>query len=300
MRINTLFLDSSQRLEKRKGGGGHGSSGKSSGSKSSGSSSGSKGSSSKGSSSGSSSSRPLGPSVPIKSSGRTSNVQSYANGVPVASPIPAGQIFAGRLIGGGTRTNIFGTRRYGSGYPGIASTGVTGRGFPFGFWPVTFGAGAVNLHNQEYGNPNNSSRPGGPLFVAPFQPINGSETYRVLSDNATVQSLITIIAANCSLTTTTITAVPFNDSSQASNQPKPEQVIEYYRSSSIALTLDGYNNSAVFSSNDSMPDTPLPSNLNTTFLDCINQTIGAGAPLFDGAQSVYGQPYSVKYKEKIH
>ncbi|GJJ08059.1 hypothetical protein Clacol_002266 [Clathrus columnatus] len=319
MRLSTLYFSSlysssqdSQRLERRKGGGGHGDGGEGGGHGSSsghssdgdvGSSSSTGGSSSGGSSpedssSGSSSSHssssthPLGPRVPIISSGRTANVQSYSNGVAITSPIPAGQLFAGRIAGGGTRADIYGTSRYGSGYPGITSAGVIGRGFPFGFWPVTFGVAvttgiiSADLHDKEYGNPNNSSRPGGPLFEAPFQPMNGSETYRVLSDNTTVQSLIASIAVNCSLKMTTITAIPFNDSAQAINQPKPEQVIQYYRASSIALTLDGYNNTAVYSSNNNTPDTPLLSNLNTTFLNCINQTIGAGAPLFDGAHFI--------------
>lgn len=72
--------------------------------------------------------------------------------------IPAGQMFPGRSAGGGMRSQIYGTRwvqirqfalscdyadglilrTYGSGYPGITGRGVTGRGFPFWFWPVVW------------------------------------------------------------------------------------------------------------------------------------------------------------------
>ena len=46
----------------------------------------------------------------------------------------------------------FRRRVYGSGYPGQSSYGVTGRGFPFVFWPVSygpFGYGAPYLHDDE-------------------------------------------------------------------------------------------------------------------------------------------------------
>ena len=63
----------------------------------------------------------------------------------------------------------------------------------------------------------------------------------------------------------------------------PQQVIQYYRASSAVLTLDGYNNSATFSSNESASDSPLPQNIDTTLLECLNQTIGSAVPLVDGA-----------------
>jgi len=215
-------------------------------------------------------------------------VRSYGGGSTKVTTIPSGQPFSGRTTGGGTRDNVFGNQQYGSGYPGTTSSGIAGRGFPFGFWPLTFGAGAglgagSQFRSHEYGDTNNSSRPGGPLFDAPFQPPDGSNTYRILSDNTTVQSLIDSIKSNCSLSTTSISAVPYNETDPF--QPKPEQVIQYYRSSSISLTLDGYNNSAVFSNDTNAPDTPLPSGLNATFLDCLNQTIGAAAPLLEDAAS---------------
>lgn len=44
-------------------------------------------------------------------------------------------------------------RQYGSGYPGTNTPGIAGRGFPFGFWPVTFGSAAgVGVASQFHSN----------------------------------------------------------------------------------------------------------------------------------------------------
>ncbi|KAG6848285.1 hypothetical protein H0H93_001526 [Arthromyces matolae] len=58
------------------------------------------------------------------------------------------------MAGGGTRNQVFGSRLYGSGYPGIVGAGVAGRGFPFYFWPVVWGGAlgagtAAYLHDDE-------------------------------------------------------------------------------------------------------------------------------------------------------
>ena len=109
-------------------------------------------------------------------------------------------------------------------------------------------------------------------------------TFHVLSDNTTVSSLISTVTTNCSTflsKSSSTSPFPFNASSP--NAPQPEQAIQYYRASSTVLTLDGYNNSATFSSNESMPDTPLPPNIDMKLLECLNQTIGLSVPLVDGA-----------------
>ena len=81
---------------------------------------------------------------------------------------------------------------------------------------------------------------------------------------------------------------PFNASFQSSLQPN--QVVQYYRASSVALTLDEYNNSATFSSNQNTIDTPLPSNIDTTLLNCLNQTIALSVPLADGVPPFLAVP----------
>ena len=114
-------------------------------------------------------------------------------------------------------------------------------------------------------------------------------TFRVLADNTTVTDLITAIQSNCTSNlsgSSSTTPSAYEDSLTA--LPQPEQSIQYYRASSVALTLDGYNNTGALST-EGTPDTSLPSNIDTTLLDCLNQTIGAAAPLVDGGIS-WGAP----------
>lgn len=67
----------------------------------------------------------------------------------------------------------------------------------------------------------------------------------------------------------------------------PTRVVQWYRASSFALALDSYSNLASTAANMSLSsgplptsmDTPLPQGLNSTFLQCINATIGASVPL---------------------
>lgn len=189
--------------------------------------------------------------------------------------------------------------QYGSGYPNVTGSGTEGRGFPFYFWPVVWagnGTGylyptdvtilfmrkeSCELTNEiQYGLPTNTSRPGGALVTSVFSSNTTNTTFRILSDNQTVIDLISTITGPCSpnLQTTNITATAYNDSSTF---PRPEQSIQYYRASSIVLTLDGYNNTADLTNATS--NVPLPSNIDQTLLGCVNATIGTTAPLVNGA-----------------
>lgn len=139
--------------------------------------------------------------------------------------------------------------------------------------------------STQYGRPDNSSRPGGPLTTATFvSNSNSNTTFRLLADNATTVSLISDIQASCSSNlnngSSSFVSTPYNDS--LSSIPQPEQTVQYYRASTVALTLDGYNDTAVFES-EGTPDVPLPSNIDTTLLNCLNTTIGQAVPLIDGA-----------------
>ena len=114
-----------------------------------------------------------------------------------------------------------------------------------------------------------------------FADKNSNNTFHLLADNSTVTSLIDSVAANCTLgNTTALIATPLNSSDPS--QPRPEQAVQYYRASSVVLTLDGYNDTAALS-NTSMPDTPLPSWVDQSFLNCLNSTIGEAVPLVDAA-----------------
>jgi hypothetical protein len=109
-------------------------------------------------------------------------------------------------------------------------------------------------------------------------------TFHLLADNSTVTSLISILDTNCSAhlsTSSSTTAVAFNPSDP--NAPQPQQAVQYYRASSVVLTLDGYNDTATLSNDVNASDTPLPTNIDMTLLDCLNQTIGLSVPLVDAA-----------------
>ncbi|KAK1232626.1 hypothetical protein PQX77_004247 [Marasmius sp. AFHP31] len=286
-------------LDRRAGGGGGGGGGGGRGGSTGGSGSGRSGgggSSSGGRSGGSTGSRSPSISTGNGGSGSSKPISSISTGGGPVSQISSGA-FAGRSIGGGSRSQVYGTRQYGSGYPGVTGAGVAGRGFPFYFWPVTWGAAAgagtaAYYHNRddEYGRPDNTSRPGGTMTYATFD-VGNSTMYHLLADNATVSSLIISINSKCSgytITANTTLSATTSDmlkpyDASAPNATKPENVIQYYRASSVALALDGYNNSAVFSNDTNAPDTPLPTGLNTSALDCLNQTIGASAPLVRNA-----------------
>jgi len=124
------------------------------------------------------------------------------------------------------------------------------------------------------------------MMTAAFQSNStNASTFRILADNATVVDLISDITANCSASLSSSSATspsPYNDT--ADLPPQPEQVVQYYRASSIALSLDGYNNTAIFEA-EGTPDVALPTNIDATLLDCLNQTIGLAAPLIDGVGS---------------
>jgi hypothetical protein len=102
--------------------------------------------------------------------------------------------FAGRQFGGGDRKTIYGTRQYGSGYPyGVnnAST-IAGRPFPYGTWPISFGA---YLGGQEVIGTNlDTMRPGGPLVTVQvgstdtqkWPGLTGAEVYSMFGDRDSV------------------------------------------------------------------------------------------------------------------
>lgn len=114
-------------------------------------------------------------------------------------------------------------------------------------------------------------------------------TLRIVGDNTSVTAVYYAVVANCSAANSASATQAFTPSDDG-DWPRPEQVIQWYRASSFALALDGYNNSASLpafmpASNTSAPqilaDAPLPLSLNMTFLACVNATVGASVPLID-------------------
>ncbi|KAF9461735.1 hypothetical protein BDZ94DRAFT_800336 [Collybia nuda] len=191
----------------------------------------------------------------------------------------------GRPTGGGSRQDIYGSRRYGSGYPGSSrARGVTGRGLPFCFWPIVWISAIIYLEAPEFGLPGRLDRPGGSLTSAAFKSNSTGTTYRLGADNETVQALSGEVTSKCSNLISDFNIAPIGNTSDSS-WAQPEQAVQYYRGSSIVLTLDGYNNSAVFGSEDT-PDTGLPDGIDTELLNCLNHTIGDAAPLVNSGRSL--------------
>lgn len=124
------------------------------------------------------------------------------------------------------------------------------------------------------------------MVQATFVSNSTNSTFHVVSDNSTVTSLISSIDANC-------TFGPGSSSSPSSfngsaSDPKPEQAIEYYRASSVVLTLDGYNNTVALGNDPNTTAVPLPSGIDMTLLNCLNYTIGEAVPLISSAHTRIG------------
>ncbi|KAF8983197.1 hypothetical protein BDQ17DRAFT_1261602, partial [Cyathus striatus] len=238
------------------------------------------------------SNKSVGLTTTIAVGGLSLHVSPSSRGGGRSIAIPYGMPFAGRMAGGGTRAQIYGTSQYGSGYPGNSTPSVSGRGFPFNYYPISYitnksFAGHGNLSGDssnspftnEYGRPDNTSRPGGVLSTATFNSKSGNSLFQLLADESTVLSLILSIQTSCAslLSNLTSTAVPYD------GKPGPEEAVQYYRGSSIALALDKYSSSlSTFSTNSSLPagtSTFSPAGTDFELLECLNTTIGRRAPL---------------------
>ncbi|KAL5529661.1 hypothetical protein ACEPAG_5646 [Sanghuangporus baumii] len=219
--------------------------------------------------------------------GSGSSGYPYSSGGGKHIKLPSSSSFSGREAGGGDRNTIYGTSHFGSGYPyGGYGYYVDYRPFPYYFYPVPC---SYNYYGgDEYLNA--ADRPGGNLVTALVKPSynTSSVTYRLVGDNSSVVAVFDALVANCSVANSSSAFSTFTPSNTV--WPLPEQVVQYYRASSFALSLDGYNNTAALpanapASNNSKPvemaDTSLPSGLNMTFLSCVNNTIGASVPLVE-------------------
>ncbi|KAG9088986.1 hypothetical protein FRC07_012437, partial [Ceratobasidium sp. 392] len=255
-------------------------------------------------------------------SGGSRGSSSYGAGGGSRSVITSGA-FAGRSIGGGTRNQVYGNSRYGSGYPYGGGSYVNGRGFPFGYWPVyvPIGGGAAYYGYHEYGPSSNSSRPGGQMQQAlvrssnwpaanarrwlvderqvkngtnstttpvPVPVNNATASYYIVGDADSVAAVMQELVTICLAVNTTGTPVDdFNSTVHV------EQAVQYYRASSFMLALTSYNNSASLPSNappdnntaalPTTSDTALPPGTDLNFLTCLNNTIGSSIPIMDSA-----------------
>jgi hypothetical protein len=147
-------------------------------------------------------------------------------------------------------------------------------------------------------NNHEDKRPGGNTSIVPVKSSSAStnETYHLVGDAASVRAVLAALISNCSAQDTTSQIAVFARDA-AVPALYPEQAVQYYRASSFALTLDGYNNSASLvgnqpADNNTAPpdvaDTPLPVSLNMAFLECVNVTTAFALPLVDGPHKLSG------------
>ncbi|KAG9121242.1 hypothetical protein FRC07_002885 [Ceratobasidium sp. 392] len=230
---------------------------------------------------------------------------SFGRGGGSIATIESGTTFAGRSIGGASRGQIYGNRRYGSGYTyDGTSTSVKGRGFPFGYWP-NFIPDVVHelgyLGYKEYGPASNNSRPGGGMQYAvvrwskwpPEDPKasinNATASYYVVGDADSVEVVMDALVERCSVVNKTAKAIDNDDPAV-----HDEQAVQYYRASSFMLALSSYNNTANLVSSGNKPppdtDTPLPAGTDKVFLTCVNATIADSIPILGDGSAVDAAP----------
>ncbi len=122
---------------------------------------------------------------------------------------------------------------------------------------------------------------------AAFSSRSSNTTFHILSDNSTIVALIASINLNCTALLNANSSHAPTPFTGAPTDPRFEQAVQYYRASSVALTLDGYNNTVALNVTDgaNAPPTPvaLPPGVDRGLLDCLNATIGESVPLFDSA-----------------
>lgn len=228
---------------------------------------------------------------------------SGADGVPKFI-LPQDSPFAGRAAGSGIRLYIHDSPRFGSGYQPTAYYGnqtnatvtrparsdaawsggtVKGFGFPYIYWPIWWGASGQSQYNDYYGSGeyNVTGRPGGDMSLSVLKiPANYSQTannFAIFGDSASVVTMRNALVDHCSVVNETLDNFPVN----------PNQVVQYYRGSSFALLLQGYNNSqplelpanADENTLINTPVAPLPDNVTSGYLSCLNYTIGTYLPL---------------------
>ncbi|KAG8753721.1 hypothetical protein FRC14_005777 [Serendipita sp. 396] len=225
------------------------------------------------------------------SDGGGSRTKINENGTDLSNP------FAGREYAGGGRWDILGTTAYGSGYPYGATDVKTikGRPFPHAMWPISWGPGY--LGGEEYwGDDIDLLRPGGAVGTiniltkdtSKWPNVGSDEVYTMIGDKESLTFMISDLVRVCHAAPATPRKFDPTTNATNSTQPRPENVVQYYRSSSFALAYPKYNNTFALPSSNLTTNhgsVPLPGSIiNSPFLRCVNDTIRASLPLMDAFQ----------------
>lgn len=107
----------------------------------------------------------------------------------------------------------------------------------------------------------------------------------VLADKSTVSSLVGTLNSNCSSYLSKDNTSSSTTSYTNQSAPGPQEVLQYYRSSSTALLLymldSGVLNDTQNLNASVAPVISLPNGTDTALLTCLNDTIGRAVPLVD-------------------
>ncbi|GAA5907248.1 hypothetical protein JCM6882_008401 [Rhodosporidiobolus microsporus] len=254
----------------------------------------------------------------------------YPRTIPAGTPF-AGRTFGGgyrsNIYGGRGYGGGLGLPLAAGAAGGLAFGSVYGLGFPYGYWPLYYGHGYYG--SGEYGPYSNSSRPGGALAVTSFTspPSTGTENapqYMLFGDTNSINDAWSAISSNCSAAAvygqppvavssngtfdTAPNPAPFASSNTSATllpALDPQNVLEFYRASSFALYAffegasetnpnategytrpDGVDASATYF---------YPSSArNTTFEQCVNETIALALPIEEGTTEEDGASFAVR------
>ncbi|CCA76531.1 hypothetical protein PIIN_10524 [Serendipita indica DSM 11827] len=227
--------------------------------------------------------------------GDAGTITAWSGGGGPVSTIPTdnGHPFGGRKYGGADRSTIYGSRVYGSGYPSgydgsgsstsnnnVTTTATTGRGFPYGMWPISWN------QDEYFSQDVLALRPGGQLVSAQvgstdtnkWPGLPREERYTIVGDMDSVMFMMSNLVGWCSVT------MDWPKTLGSSAGLGEQNVIQYYRASSFALLFTGYNATSTASNAEAFP--PLPASIaDSAFLQCVNHTIGDSIPILDSAAS---------------
>lgn len=168
--------------------------------------------------------------------------------------------------------------------------------FPYCFvprsvWPLTFGS--VGYYGSREYRDDASERPGGNVTqytLAPPATVTdtGANQFALYGDANSVDATFQQLISSCQVGSTPAQnfTVNFN------------QAVQYYRGSSFALLLNGYNNTQPpiegngtdTGSTDATTSAPLPTSVDSSYLSCLNTTVGNTVPLIDDAANASSAP----------
>lgn len=116
--------------------------------------------------------------------------------------------------------------------------------------------------------------------------------FALLGDINSVDTIFQTLITDCGVSSTLAANFSIN----------PNQTVAYYRGSSFALALDGYNNgqpnitdTSGNSTSVAEPLAPLPSTVDANYFNCLNSSIGTNVPLVDAtSDGVLSQAISLQ------